>query len=167
MDSVYRALDGMEDMIEKEYGRLSLRSTYVAELVNTALDEAKDAVSRATTATAEALEAAERGLDERTSAFIAWQEAHGVTFTEKDDSVSLSFGEIAADDRNEARRIVREKLREGLQLWDDMNRDVIKFRSGRWTAHAEVKENANLRSLPTKTKTAHMGSDVWKTITPR
>jgi hypothetical protein len=167
IESVYRALDGMEDLIEKEYGRLSLKSTYVAEMVRTAINEAEDAVSKATAATAEALEAAERGLDERTSAFIAWQEAHGVTFTEKDDSVSLSFGEIAADDRNEARRIVREKLREGLQLWDDMNRDVIKFRSGRWTAHAEVKENANLRSLPTKTKTAHMGSDVWKTITPR
>ena len=167
MDSVYRALDGMEDMIEKEYGRLSLKSTYVAELVHTAIDEAKDAVGKATTATAEALEAAERGLDERTSAFIAWQEAHGVTFTEKDDSVKLSFGEIEADDYNEARRVVREKLREGLQLWDDMNRDIIKFRSGRWTAHAEVKENANMRSLPTKTKTAHLGDEVWRTITPR
>jgi predicted transcriptional regulator len=166
-ESVYRALDAMEHMIDKEYGRLSLRSTYVAELVNTAINEAEEAVSKATAATAEALEAAERGLDERTSAFIAWQEAHGVTFTEKDDSVSLSFGEIAADDRNEARRIVREKLREGLQLWDEMNRDIIKFRSGSWTAHAEVKENSHLRSLPTKTKTAHMGSKIWKTITPR
>ena len=167
IDAVYRALDGMEDMIEKEYGGLSLKSTYVAELVHTAIENAKDAVGKATTATAEALEAADRGLDERTSAFIAWQEAHDVTFTEKDDSVSLSFGEIEADDYNEARRVIREKLREGLQLWDDMNRDVIKFRSGRWTASCEIDENAGVRSLPPKPKTTRLGDEVWRTVTPR
>jgi len=166
-DAVNRALRSMEDLIEKEYDRISLKSTYVAELVTTAINEAEEAVSKATSATAEALEAAERGLDERTSAFIAWQEAHGVNFNEKDDSVNITFGEIDADDYNEARQIVREKLREGLELWEDMNRDIIKFRSGHWTARAEINENANLRSLPTKTKTAYLGEEVWRTITPR
>jgi hypothetical protein len=167
IDAVYRALDGMEDLIEKEYGGLSLKSTYVAELVNTAIDEAEEAVSKATSATAEALEAAERGLDERTSAFIAWQEAHGVNFDEKDDSVSITFGEIDAESSSEARRIVREKLREGLDKWQDMNRDVIKFRTGSWTAHAEIDENADIRSLPSNPTTTYLGDDVWRTITPR
>lgn len=166
-DAVNRALNKMDDLIEKEYGSISLKSTYVAELVKTATENAKDAVKKATKATAEALEAADRGLDERTSAFIAWQEAHGVTFTEKDDSVSLSFGEIEADDYNEARRVVREKLREGLQLWEDMNRDVMKFRSGRWTASCEIDENSGMRSLPTKMKTERHGGEVWRTVTPR
>jgi hypothetical protein len=33
LDSVYDALDRMEEMLNREYGSVSLRSTYVAELV--------------------------------------------------------------------------------------------------------------------------------------
>jgi predicted transcriptional regulator len=167
IDSVYRALSNMEDMVNREYGKVSLQSTYVAELVNTALENAKDAVGKAANATAEALEAAERGLDERTSAFIAWQEKHGVTFDEKDDAVRVSFGEVDADSRSDAIATVREKLREGLELWNAMNRDEIKFRSGRWTAEAAIDENDELRSVPTKTKTEYFGSEIWRTIRGR
>ena len=165
IDAVYRALGTMDDLIERQYGRVSLKSTYVAELVHNAIDEAKDAVGRATSATAEALEAAERGLDEHTSAFIAWSEKHDLNFNEKDDTVSVSLGEIDADDRAEAKSRAREILREGLDFWTDMNRDEMKFRAGRWSARAEVVTNTYRNDyLDDDTETMRLGGDIWRFI---
>ena len=165
IDAVYRALGTMDDLIERQYGRVSLKSTYVAELVHNAIDEAKDAVGRATSATAEALEAADRGLDEHTSAFIAWSEKHDLNFNEKDDTVSVSLGEIDADDRAEAKSQAREILREGLDFWTDMNRDEMKFRAGRWSARAEVVTNTYRNDyLDDDTETMRLGGDIWRFI---
>lgn len=50
---------------------MSLRSNYTAELVQEAVSETRSAVRRAAEAGAKAIEAAERGLDGKTSAFIA------------------------------------------------------------------------------------------------
>jgi len=71
-DSVRDALRRVDDLVHREYGSVSLRSTYVAELVHDAVQQAREAVRDATAAGAKALEAAERGLDERTSAFLAF-----------------------------------------------------------------------------------------------
>lgn len=71
-DSVRSALRWMDDLVEREYGSVSLRSTYVAELVHDAVQQAREEVRDATAAGAKALEAPERGLDERTSAFLAF-----------------------------------------------------------------------------------------------
>ena len=165
-DVVYRALDRMDDLVDREYGRVSLQSTYVAELVHDAIRNAKDAVGKATTATAEALEAADRGLDERTSAFIAWAEKHGIAYTEKDDSVKISIGEVDADSQREARSRVKEMLREGLGLWKDMNRDEAVYRAGQWTARVEVPtDRARLRSVDTdETTTEYLGGKNWKVV---
>ena len=178
-DAVYRALGRMADLIDREYGRVSLRSTYAAELVHDALQEAESAVSRATEATAHALEAADRGLDEKTSAFVAWAEAHDVNFTERDDAVSVRLGEIEPDVRNgprdtprpgkavkAARRKATEILREGRELWDAMNRDETKYRAGTWKARVEVPtERAALRSTDIdETETQYLGGDVWKAL---
>ena len=179
-DAVCRALRRMGDLIDREYGRVSLRSTYAAELVHDALQEAESAVSRATEATAHALEAADRGLDEKTSAFVAWAEAHDVNFTERDDAVSVRLGEIDPDLPGHgprdtprpseavkaARREAREILREGRELWDAMNRDETKYRAGTWKARVEVPtERAALRSTDTdETQTQYLGGDVWKAL---
>jgi hypothetical protein len=123
-------------------------------------------VQRATSATAEALEAADRDLDERTCAFIAWQEAHDISYTEKDDSVKVNAGEVDADSRSEARNRVKEILREGLELWKDMNRDEAKYRAGQWTAKVEVPTDlSQLRSVDTdETKTKRLGGKNWKLV---
>jgi hypothetical protein len=180
-DAVYRALGGMDDLLDREYGRVSLRSTYVAELVHDAIQEAEAAVSRATKATVEALEAADRGLDEKTSAFVAWAEVNGVNFREADDAdgVSLKLGEIGPDvadgprdtvDPREAvkaaRREVRKILREGRELWTAMNRDETQYRSGTWKARVEVPtDEAALRSTDVDdTRTQYLGGDVWKIL---
>ena len=179
IDSVYRALDRMRDLVNHEYGGVSLESPYIAELVTDAIQQAESAVSRATDATAHALEAADRGLDEKTSAFVAWAEAHGVNYNERDDAVSIRLGEIEPDVRDgprdtpkpaeavkAARREAREILREGRELWEDMNRDETKYRAGTWKARVQVPtETAALRSTDTdETQTQYLGGDVWKAL---
>jgi hypothetical protein len=179
IDSVYRALDRMRDLVNHEYGSVSLESTYLAELVTDAIQQAESAVSRATDATAQALEAADRNLDERTSAFVAFAAKHDLNYTERDDAVSLKIGEIDPDVRDgprdtprpseavkAARRKATEILREGRELWDDMNKDETKYRAGTWKARVEVPtEKAALRSTDTdETEMRHLGGDVWKAL---
>jgi len=179
-DAVYRALGRMDDLIQREYGRVSLRSTYAAELVHDAIQEAENAVSRATEATAQALEAADRGLDEKTSAFVAWAETHGINFREKDDGVRVQVGEIdphlpghgprdtpqPRELVKAARREARELLREGRDLWTAMNRDETQYRAGTWEARVEVPtDEAALRCTDTEeTRTEYLGGDVWKAL---
>ena len=179
IDSVYRALGRMHDLVEHEYGSVSLKSTYVAELVNDAITQAEAAVERATDATAHALEAADRGLDEKTSAFIAWCEAHGVSLDERDDDVTIRLGEIDPDVRDgprdtpdpaeavkAARRKAREILREGRDLWGAMNRDEVQYRAGTWKAHVEVPtDEATLRSVDSdETRVQYLGGETWKAL---
>lgn len=178
-DSVYRALQGMHDLVNHTYDSLELKSTYVAELVADALQQAEDAVANATLATAEAQEAERRGMDEKTSAWVAFRERYGVNFTERDDGVTLDLGELDPDvntpDRDTphpsdavkaARREVREILREGYDLWTAMRRDELPFRTGRWKARVEVPtEHSALRSTDTyETETRYLGGDVWKLL---
>jgi hypothetical protein len=68
VDSVYRALNRIDQMIQREYGSVELRSSYVAELVHDAVTSAKERTRNAVEAGAKALAAAERGLDQRTPA---------------------------------------------------------------------------------------------------
>jgi hypothetical protein len=157
VDAVYRALGKMDDLIEREYGSVSLKSTYVAELVHDAIQQAETAVERATNATAEALEAADRGLDERTSAFVAWCEKHDLNFNEKSDSMTINLGEIDADDAKEARRKATEIIREGFDLWTDMNREEMKYRTATWRGFAEVPKGGGLRSLSNDRGTERVG----------
>lgn len=166
LDSVYRALGRMDDLVEHEYGKVSLKSTYVGELVHDAIQQAKSAAERATQATAQALEAAERGLDEQTSAFVAFAESRGLNFSERDEGVSIDLGEMDADSLKEARREAREILREGLDLWTDMNRDEAKYRAGTWKAYAEIPTDyASLRSTDSdETRTEYIGGRNWEAI---
>jgi predicted transcriptional regulator len=179
-DAVYRALRRMDDLVEREYGGVSLKSTYVAELVHDALQEAERAVSHATNATAHALEAADRGLDEKTSAFVAYAQRHGLNFEEQDDAVRLRLGEIdpdvpghgpretprPSDVVKAARREAREILREGHQLWENMNRDETTYRAGKWRACVQVPtQRAALRSSDTDdTERKYLGGEVWKAL---
>lgn len=158
LDAVYAALGRMDDLVEREYDSVSLRSTYVAELVHDAIDAAREAVSDATAATAQALDAADRGLDERTSAFVAWCERHGVNFREPsgDDGVSVRLGEV--DSKREARRL----LREGYQLWQEMNRDLATFRMGTFRYRVE-EEKRGLNYLD-ETTTRRYGGTVWQAL---
>jgi hypothetical protein len=128
-DTVYDALQSMHDLVQHEYGEVSLRSTYLSELVTDALEAAEGAVARATKAAAEAVEAERRGLDEHTSAFLAWAEQYGVNYRDG-EAVEIEVAEVDAHDGESHHSAVRRLLREGLSLWREMGRDEAAYRSG-------------------------------------
>jgi len=109
--SVRRALREMEDMVSREYAEVSLASEYVAEMVHEAVDEARDSVQRAAETTAKAVEAAERGLDETMSSFLAWAARHGVDVEgAREARMKLRFNTTQMSD-------VQAAVTEGLRRW--------------------------------------------------
>jgi hypothetical protein len=155
----------MDELLERHYGRVNLRSTHVAELVHDAVSEAKDRTRAAVEAGAKALDAAERSLDEQTQAFVAWAAKHDINVNEN-DNVTLDLGTIEANSIQEVRRKVRESLREGHELWTDMNRDPATYRGGSYTARAEVPEH-NLRSIDASTKITTISGQIWQSLRGR
>lgn len=123
-DSVYSALQRMNDLVEHEYNSVSLKSTYLSELVADALDQAKESLARATNAAAETMHSAGRGLDDRTSAFIAWAERYGVNYRSGDsDTMRIDIGEI------ETVQVAKRIIRQGYRLWTELKKDPSTFRS--------------------------------------
>ncbi|MHB9288108.1 MarR family transcriptional regulator [Halobacteriales archaeon Cl-PHB] len=121
--SVRRALREMEDLVHREYANVSLRSEYVAEMVHDAVEEAREATRRAVETSAKAIEAAERGLGETMSAFIAWAARHNVDVEDaRDARLTLRFGSDLS--MREARR----SLREGFQVWKDAGLPEERYR---------------------------------------
>ena len=125
--SVRRALRGIHDLVEREYAQVSLRSSYIAELVHDAVEEAREATQRAVEAGAKALEAAERGLDEQMSVFVAWAAKHGVdvddALSHREGRMQLRFGEPG----REARRAIRE----GFRIWNGAGLPAERFREAK------------------------------------
>lgn len=156
-DSVYRALDEMDELVEREYGSVSVASTHVAELVHTAVREAKERTREAVEAGAKALEAAERGLDERTSAFVAFAASHFENYRERDQGLEIDFGTLEADRAEEARREIRLRLRQARDLWDDMNRDTMTWKMGRWRARIRHQTHPETNYLNQTTTTVEGG----------
>jgi len=163
LDAVYDALDRMDGLLDREYGAVSLRSTYVAELVHDAVTEAREALSRAADATGQALAAAERGVDERTEAFAAFAAKH-FNFEERDDAVRIDFGRVETDDGESVHKKVRRLLREGFDLWTAMNRDEHVYRAGRYqyTYEETVTEYKSLDKCETRTVTE--SGKVWRAL---
>ncbi|AGB16646.1 hypothetical protein Halru_2052 [Halovivax ruber XH-70] len=132
-DSVRRALNRIPELVESEYGRVSLRSNHIAELVHNAVQEAKDATRRAVEAGAKAVAAADRGLDETTSALMAWCAKHGVDVDDRADArLKIRLGDVAST--HDARR----RLSEAYRLWCDAGKDPVRFRQ------AQVEVNGGL-----------------------
>lgn len=163
IDSVYRALDRIDQMIQREYGSVELQSSYVGELVHEAVTSAKERTRDAVEAGAKALEAAERGLDQRTSAFVAWASQHCEAWREKEDGVTIKFGDVEADTLDEARQEIRQALREGKQLWDEMRNDEMKWRLGNWKARVTYEKHPGSNYL-SETTTESMGGPLFRTL---
>ena len=152
-DTVYNALGRMNRLIEHQYGEVSLKSTYVGELVADALRQADDAIGKAYKASAKAKQAAERGLDETTEKFIAWTEKFGVNYEDKSDTLSIDLGRINTEDGDKSARAL---IREGFNLWQAMGRDEITFRTAnvRWQA---PDKGIQLKSVSTDNPTRWKG----------
>ena len=159
-DSVRRALNRIDELVNREYDSVSLRSNYVAGLVHEAVSEAKDAVQRAVEAGAKAIEASERGLDGKTSAFIAWAAKHDVNVKEREDEITLNFGELDSEDH---RREVQRLLREGVNLWEQAKRDPAVFRAGTYRYTIQEAEH-ELRSIEAGTRSRPIIGRVWHVL---
>jgi hypothetical protein len=163
VDSVYRALDRIDQMIQREYGGVELRSSYVGELVHDAVTSAKERTRNAVEAGAKALAAAERGLDQRTSAFVAWASQHCESWRESEDGVAIDFGEVEADTLDDARQEIRRELREGKQLWDEMRNDEMKWRLGDWIARITYEKHPDSNYL-SETTTETTGGPLFRAL---
>lgn len=168
-DSVYRALDRIDDIVQREYGSVGLRSSYVGELVHEAVKSAEESVSRAVEAGAKALEASERGLDERTSAFVAFASQYCESWQETDDTVKIDFGEVEGNSRKDAMKKIRKKLREGKYLWKEMRNDEVKWRLGSFRAKIRYEKEPELKSLNSEpeTVTDRVAGDIWRELALR
>jgi hypothetical protein len=119
--SVRRALRDMEDLVHREYAEVSLASDYIAEMVHDAVSEARDATRRATETVGKALDAADRGLDETMSSFIAWAARHGIDVEgSRDARMTLRFGpDVEKPDK---------AIREGFRVWKDAGMPEERYR---------------------------------------
>lgn len=137
LGSVRRALNRIPELVEREYGKVSLRSKYIADLVHDAVTEARDATRRAAEAGAKAIEAAERGLDQSTSAFIAWAAKHDIDIRDREgDKLRLEFGVV--DD-------IKQKIREGYELWTAADMPENRYRMAKVRYEKEI--DSGLRSI--------------------
>ncbi|WP_053946702.1 DUF7845 domain-containing protein [Halolamina sediminis] len=146
--SVRRALRRIDDMVEREYGSVSLRSPHVAEMVHDAVQQFREASRSVTEAAGQALLSAERGLSDATSALMTWCAKHGVDVDNRGEAIeAIRLGEIDSDRRRpgDPLRGVRWELREGLKRWLESGRDREAFANAtvRWR-----EEDRGRRSLP-------------------
>jgi len=151
--SVRRALDRIPELVEREYGSVSLRSKYIADLVHDAVSEAKEATRRAAEAGAKAMEAAERGVDKTTSAFIAWAAKHDVDVQDREGGpLRLDFGTV--DD-------IRRQLREGYDLWTSADMPPERYRMANVRYEEEVKSGLNYIDT---TETKVFVAEAWRLL---
>jgi hypothetical protein len=127
-DSVRRALREMEDLLDREYGEVGLRSPFIAEMVYDALQEMRDTANRAVATSAKVVEAAKRGLDKTTSAFLAWAAKHDVDVAdEREARMKLRMNRPEVGKHENADVAARRKIEKGFQLWKDAGRDPGDF----------------------------------------
>ncbi|MFC7156126.1 MarR family transcriptional regulator [Halomarina halobia] len=124
VESVRRALRRIDDLVQRKYGEVALRSSYIAELVYEAVEEARESTRRAVELGARALDSAERGIDERTSAWLAWASR----YCEDVRDTRSARMEIRLGAVKNSREIYRT-LNQGYRLWCDAKQDETRFRS--------------------------------------
>lgn len=120
-DSVRRALRRIDELVERSYGEISLRSHHVAELVTDAVRDAEEYVKEAVETGAKALEMAEQGASRAEQELTAWAANHGIHVTERDARVVVKMGDIGD-------KSFREMCQQMLDLWVNAGRDPKRLR---------------------------------------
>lgn len=127
VESVRRALREMEDLVHKEYAKVSLRSDHIAEMVHSAVQEARDGVKRAMETSAKAIHAANAGMDESMSVFISWAARHDIDIDDalnrREARMVMRFGEHKSTDAT------KRAIREGFRIWTGAGMPAERFRS--------------------------------------
>lgn len=124
VDSVRRALRRIDEIVDRKYGEIGLRSNYIAELVHSAVVEARQSVQTALSAGAKAIQAADRGLSETMAKWIAWCERYDVDIRNRSDAMEIDLGDLDPD-RDPAPSFL---IQTGFQVWKDAEQDPVRFR---------------------------------------
>lgn len=136
LNSIYRRLPDLDDLLDRSYGELALKNEYLAELILDAVEQVRNSQRRALDAIAKAKEATERNLEAGTSAFVAWAAKHGIDVDERSEArMVLRIGDLGYQE-------TKRKVKRGYELWKQANRDPERYR------------NAKLRFGPGKGGTA-------------
>lgn len=127
--AVRRALRAMDELVERKYSEVGLRSNYVAEMVHDAVQEARDATRQAVETSAKAMETAERGASDAMQKWVAWCTKHGVDIRNRADALEIDLGEfeeISWSFGTPTNVAFRVKL--AFDLWTDAGQDPARFR---------------------------------------
>jgi hypothetical protein len=123
VDSVRRALRRLPDVVEADYGSVALRSDHVANLLTEAVEEARESTRRAVEAAAKVKQADERGVDDDTSALIAFCARHGIDVNDtREAKVELRMSNTSR---------LEWSLQEAYDLWCAAGKDPQRFREAK------------------------------------
>lgn len=121
--SVRRALRGIEELVERGYAEVGLRSDYIGELVYQAIADARDAVTNAAKTVADSAETERVG--EAWAKFQAFCDRYGIDFRRRGDGATLDLGTLDRHDDPEPGYFVRRAF----ELWKDAKQDPQRFRA--------------------------------------
>ncbi|WP_232687184.1 MarR family transcriptional regulator [Halobacterium zhouii] len=135
--SVRRALRAMDELVDRRYGEVGLRSDYVAEMVHDAVQDAKEATRKAAETTAKAIETAERGVSDAMAEWVAWCNKHGVDIRNRADALEIDLGDMGSvswSGRVSGPKKVGYRVKRAFDLWREAGQDPTRFREAtvRW-----------------------------------
>jgi len=121
VDSVRRALRDMEELVDRKYAEVGLRSDYVAEMVHDAVQRAEDAVTSAVETATDAMNSAERAVDQSMSAWLAWCDKHDVDVSDRREAMRLHFPEGVEN--------LSFQLMKAREIWRDAGQDMLRLKT--------------------------------------
>jgi hypothetical protein len=110
----------MEQLVERKYAEVGLRSDYVAEMVRDAVQEAEETVTTAVETAANAMDSAERAVDQSMSAWVALCDKHDIDVNDRKE-MKLKFREGVEN--------LSYKLMAARRVWRQANQDPIRLQT--------------------------------------
>ncbi len=124
VDSVRRALNRIPEIVETEYAKVSLKSPLIADMVHEAVTQAKNTVRKAVELGAKAVEAGKRGMDENTSALLAWASKYEIDINDRRaGQMKLRAGDYPG------MKATGFRLRQLFEIWIQAGRNPDHFRN--------------------------------------
>lgn len=94
LETIYRAIDALEDLVEHRYGELSLRSHHIAQKVTEYVQAAREKAGDAAETLARTLEH-KTGLELSNDALVEWVDKFGIDIDDRlDAQLALRFGRV-------------------------------------------------------------------------
>lgn len=125
VDSVRRALRDMEDLVDRKYGEVGLKSDYIAELVRDAVTEAREGLRKAVSTASRAIEMASRGASQTMAEWVAFCDRYGIDISNRTDALELELGNYDPD-ADTSPSMIMQLARD---VWRDAGQDLADLRA--------------------------------------